>query len=892
MFKKKIIVFFIISIFLSTTITASSLQIKTEENADRDLIPIDSDYIPGEIILKFEEDAPVHFSKSFEQSLITNIDSINVLNQKYNILSSEKLYKEDTTAHLSKTYKIKIQNNADIKRAIKEYNNDPNIEYAEPNYIYSLQLIPNDDYFFNQWALNQNNDCDIDAPEAWDIAQGNENIIVAVIDTGIDLNHPDLKANIVQGKNCVNPLLPPKDEFGHGTHCAGIISAVTNNNEGIAGISWNCKIMPIKTYIDLLGGILIEAIATGIIWAVDNGADVISMSLGGTSPSRTVQDAIEYADSKGVVLVAAAGNDGNNRINYPAGHDSVISVVATDSFDKIADFSNYGDWVDIAAPGVGIYSTLPTYHVRMNDNDYGYKQNYDYCSGTSMACPYVAGLAALLLSKNPDLTPDMVKNIIYNTADEIETTKDIGRGRINAYEAIKREPALAKLDPFKDWTDVHGWVNIKGTAWGENFQYYTIEYGKGSNPQSWTEIKTSSKPVQNGSLALFNSKIGDGLYTLRMRLFCDDGLCEEKALMVINNNIETLHVRGTGSNSYNSIKTAINDAGKGDTVYVHCGTYYENFTIDRSIIIRGENKENTIIDGGGKGVVVTILADNVEITEFTIRNCGDGIYDSAIAAKADNTIITNNIIIVEARLCGILVAPWWIPKINPKTNINGNILKDNEVRNTWGCGIKFGDCSQSNVEGNKVSYCYLNSCISLYACSDITVHKNNLTDSYSGISLFESYDNIITYNNITNNHYGIKIKELSKNNQFYHNNLINNEKNAEISNNILDKNFWDNGRKSGGNYWDDYVEKYGEINNNKDSFWDVAYKVSEGKNDKDNYPLVNPYNGSIDKQKSNSESLEKTRLRIFNNDIIRSYFFKYLLLHFPFLNKLTGLRWT
>ncbi len=243
-----------------------------------------------------------------------------------------------------------------------------------------------------------------------------------------------------------NPNHVPRDDNGHGTHCAGIVGAETNNSTGVSGTSPGAKIMPLKAG-DCAGYLQDWSIAQAIMYASDNGADIISMSFGGTGYSSTTANAVDYARAKGVAMFAAAGNDGDTTINYPAGYDYVIGVAATNNQDTYAPFSNYNSTVDISAPGVNVYSTMPTYAT--SSTIFGYPQNYAYLSGTSMSCPMAAGLGALILSRNPTLSPSQVEQGIINSADDKGLPgwdPHYGYGRINAYQALLNTPPVFKVE--------------------------------------------------------------------------------------------------------------------------------------------------------------------------------------------------------------------------------------------------------------------------------------------------------------------------------------------------------------------------------------------------------------------------------------------------------------
>jgi thermitase len=312
------------------------------------------------------------------------------------------------------------------KEKAKAYGLNARVAYAEPDFVAQAVGAPDDAYFGLQWGLTK-----IGAEQAWEVTTGSPSVNIAILDTGIDLDHPDLAGKIVSNINFSNSGTTD-DVYGHGTHVAGIAAAMTNNGIGVAGLGCGSAIMNVKVLSDMGAGTY-SWIASGIVWATDNGADVINMSLGGPSESSALEDAINYAWSNGVVVVAAAGNNGDTVPMYPAYYTNCIAVAATDAGDARTSWSNYGDWVDVAAPGLSIYSTLKN-------------SSYGYMSGTSMASPHVAGLAALVFTTVPDTNGDGRLNDEVRT--QIETTCDdigvsgIGHGRINAAQAVGSEPVL------------------------------------------------------------------------------------------------------------------------------------------------------------------------------------------------------------------------------------------------------------------------------------------------------------------------------------------------------------------------------------------------------------------------------------------------------------------
>jgi len=338
---------------------------------------------------------------------------------KFRRFTPSVLTGETERLKLKDTYVLKVSKGSSA-RIIEALRKNFNVEYAEEDAVALALETPNDPGFPNQWGLTK-----IKAPGAWDATHGEGSVDIAIVDTGININHPDLGSKIALSINCTLsgcPAATTTDPDGHGTHVAGIASAITNNGIGVAGLSWDGRLMSVKS-LDDNGSGYYSWIANGIIAASDAGAEVINLSLGGTSSSYTLESAVNYAWSHGVVVVAAAGNNGRNRRLYPAYYTNAIAVAATDQNDKKASFSNYGGWVEVAAPGVSIYST--------------YGSGYTNLSGTSMSTPFVSGLAGLIFGQNPGWSNFQVRNQIQSTADAITGT---GRywtyGRINACAAV------------------------------------------------------------------------------------------------------------------------------------------------------------------------------------------------------------------------------------------------------------------------------------------------------------------------------------------------------------------------------------------------------------------------------------------------------------------------
>lgn len=310
-----------------------------------------------------------------------------------------------------------------LAERIQQVQNSSGVLQVEPDHwAQAADTFPNDPGFVNQYALTS-----IRAPQGWDLSTGSSSITIAILDSGVDLGHVDLAGKLVGGYDFVNTDFIPQDDYGHGTHVAGIAAASGNNGAGIAGVSWGARIMPLKV-LNSSGGGSYSNVAAGIVWAVDHGAQVINLSLGGASPSLVLQNAVIYAYNHNVLMAASAGNTGSAFVLYPARYPQVMAVGASNMSNQPASFSNYGAEVDIAAPGENIYSL--------------WLGGYLIQSGTSMSAPHVSGLAAVLLGYVN--SADSVRSIIESTA------LDIGPAGWDLYSGaglIQMDAALALALP-------------------------------------------------------------------------------------------------------------------------------------------------------------------------------------------------------------------------------------------------------------------------------------------------------------------------------------------------------------------------------------------------------------------------------------------------------------
>lgn len=364
-------------------------------------------FVPDQVIIKYDENVSTETMRRLtggvEADVISGIEAIGVF-----VLSVPS---------------------GGVDAVISELSQQTGVVYVEPNYyVSSTEIVPNDPGWGNQYNMTA-----IRAPAGWALNTGAVWVTIAILDTGVDLSHPDLFVRILPGYDFVNNDNDPQDDNGHGTHVAAIAAASTNNGEGVAGVNWGANILPVKVLNSSATGTYAN-VAAGIVWATENGAQVINLSLGGPAPSFVLNDAVNYAYQRGVILVASTGNAGAPSVLYPAAYDPVIAVGATDSGNNLAGFSNYGPEVDVVAPGVNIYSAFP-------GGGYGYR------SGTSMSAPHVSGLAALLWGI-PGNGPARIRALIESNALDLGSPGwDVffGSGLIQMDAAIL--PALPTATP-------------------------------------------------------------------------------------------------------------------------------------------------------------------------------------------------------------------------------------------------------------------------------------------------------------------------------------------------------------------------------------------------------------------------------------------------------------
>jgi len=550
--------------------------------------PGPDNFVPGEILVKVK---PPY--------------SANALKRTNNSFQAQSIGRPNNTG----VQRLKLPGSISVKQASEEYRKLPYVEYAEPNRIRRAQYTPNDPYYHLQWAIPH-----IKVPELW--AQGPFNeIIVAVIDTGVDYAHPDLKNKVIKGYDFINNDPDPMDDHYHGTHVAGIVAAEANNGIGIAGIAINAKILAIKALSNKGEGTDIQ-IAHAIIYAADNGAKIINLSLGGPGRSHTLDNAVQYARSKGCLVIASAGNDSTSEPYYPAGYHGVIAVTATDTNNNRADFSNFGPIIDVAAPGVEILSTY---------NEGG--PSYVYASGTSMATPVVSGVAALAASKLPNSSVEQLyRTILLSTEDLGTQGRDdyFGYGLINASKINLQQKTTVQ-------------ENAKGISTTGSWQAHSSSYASDGEYLSATDAKASfSYSFSGDSICWFAKKDKssgiakvyiDGAYVCDVDLFSEIDKFQQPVFNKsdLQPGSHTIKIVVSGNKNKNSRGYEVNvdgfDIGAFKTVAApQTPTGVRAVSKDSSIIVSWDTANNPNAFGYNVYRASDIAGNYVKINRVTVRS--------------------------------------------------------------------------------------------------------------------------------------------------------------------------------------------------------------------------------------------------------------------------------
>ncbi|MCK4366130.1 MAG: S8 family serine peptidase, partial [Thermoplasmatales archaeon] len=556
--------------------------------------------VPDEIIIKFKE--------GVNKDTIRSINSIHGLS-----VISESSY--------SGFYRLKIPKGKTVSEMVNRFRYNPFVEHAEPNYIAKISMTPNDPYFSYQWHMLGLADGGINVQSAWDLATGT-GTVVAIVDTGISTAGSDLTSTcFVSGYDFVNNDNDPTDDNGHGTHVAGTVAQSTNNGIGVCGVAFDSCLMPIKVMNSGGSGSYYDII-DGIYFAVNNGANIISMSIEGGSPHQGLEDALAYAYNNGVTCVAASGNSGQNGVAYPAAYDAYVIAVGATRYDKTRSYySNYGSSLDVVAPGGDVY---------VDQNGDGYadgvlQETFDpnwgchFWQGTSMATPHVSGVATLLYS-NGVTSPDDIRSAIQNTAVDLGSTGwDIyyGYGLINAYNALQfnqgdNPPTCSITSPSGDAT-VSGDVTIEVTATDDagvtRVDFYVDSSFLGSD---------TSEPYH---IIWDSTTVSDGAHTLSATAFDTALQSTSDSINVIVDNIN---------------EPPVADAGPDQNVYVDYTVEFDgsgSYDPDEDIVLY----EWDFGDGSpsGSGVTVSHIYNSIGIYIVILT-----VTDNSGLADSDQAIVT------------------------------------------------------------------------------------------------------------------------------------------------------------------------------------------------------------------------------------------------------------
>lgn len=474
------------------------------------------DYIDGRIYLKFKDHIQVNIPVNEDKSVdLDRAPFLDALRQQFDITGMIRPYDLNNDSKLLRTYELHFSQFDKIEEIKQELAKNTDLEYVENVPMHYINYTPNDSLYNRQYMSNNWNwHLDkINAEMAWDVTMGSPDIRVAIVDNAVWIDHPDLVNKIVGSEDVTMPGTqtsnPPAggnaSDWSHGTHCAGLAGAETDNLIGVASIGYNVSLLGVRCSSSNPNGI--NAGYAGINWAASNGANVISCSWGGTGYSTTEQNVINSVHSMGIVVVASAGNDNVNTPHYPSAYNHVISVASTDETDIKSNFSNYGVSIDVCAPGgysaTGTYGLLST---TWDFTNYGY---YDLFAGTSMSTPMVAGLCGLIFSINPNLTPDQLESVLKASCENIYSVPgnesyagQLGAGRIDAYAAVTSTP----FSPTADFYTAVPYITP-----GTSIQFFDKSVGV---PNSWSWEFTGGNPYlssqQNPTVTFANA----GVYTI------------------------------------------------------------------------------------------------------------------------------------------------------------------------------------------------------------------------------------------------------------------------------------------------------------------------------------------------------------------------------------------
>lgn len=757
---------------------------------------------------------------------------------------------------------------------MSELNRSISYRYVEPVVEYEALFTPNDPYWDDQWGPQK-----IQADFAWNTTTGNQSILVAVIDTGIDYNHEDLSSNYnASGYDWVNDDNDPMDDHWHGTHVAGIVAATTNNSIGIAGMA-QVQIMAEKVLRPVLGGRASGTstdVADGIIHAANASAKIINLSLGGRIPSQVVFDAVQYAYDQGVLIVAAAGNDGDQIKHFPAALPEVVSVGATDEYDYRTSFSNYGDWLELAAPGISIMSTLP-------DDSYGIK------GGTSFAAPHVAGAAALIWSHFPNFNREQVRaQLRWTTEDLGDPGYDIefGFGRINAKNAVEQnqpEHDVATMylhHPYHIEPGEPEYINCTVLNLGSSVEFVDVHF-YANDTYLGTEYTGYMASGSSKTVSYLWNETVQGNYNITAYAdpFYDD-------MFTVNNALSTTIWVRTSINvpsDYPNIQMAIDHSDPGELINVSAGQWSQQYiVVYTSVQLAGADQATVLLGGYGFPATIQVFADDVSISGFTLRLGDHGIKAESIG----NLILASNKIenggsgmwlvnihdstISDNHVSDVLASLWIGGSSN--TQISKNTFESLEKYADVSVSIQISNCQQvtfqlnvvdvgffydpnsgmyqsigifvtggsANVlDRNTVSNC--SKAIWIHNTEQNDVKENKVVDiEHVQLKLQDSHNNTIRQNFFYNgtapqnlgDRIGIYLGD-SNSSRIYRNSFINFTYLAQLETSY--DNAWNSTSVLEGNYWSDY----NGTDSDGDGIGDTSYTIDA--QNIDHMPLMNPY---------------------------------------------------
>jgi len=572
-------------------------------------LTFEGDFAPGEVIVKFKQGV--------------NDNQKSQIHARYglSVLSSN----EQIGFQL-----LGISRGKSVAEMAEVLNRNPHVEYAEPNYIYYACMTPNDPIFSYQWHMHDISQGGINVQPAWDMTTGT-GAVVAIVDTGISRAGEDLTStSFVSGYDFVNGDTDPTDDNGHGTHCAGTVAQSTNNGVGVCGVAFGASLMPVKV-LDRRGSGWATDIADGIIWATDHGANVISMSLGSSSASTTIENAVAYAYNHGVTCVAASGNEGGD-VSYPAAFDAYVIAVGATRYDtQVTDYSNHGSSLDVVAPGgdSNVDQNGDGYYDGVLQETFQRKSwGYYFFTGTSMACPHVAGVAALLYSYGVT-SPDDIRTALQNTAVDLGDPgwdQYYGYGLIDAYAAL----------------NYYGGSPPPNAAPTASFTYTTSELTASFTDTStdsdgsvvgwsWNFGDGATSTAQNPS----HTYAADGTYTVSLTVTDDDGATDTTSQDV------TVSSGSTGSDMWVSdISWRTKQAGPNTFLYYTVTVMSDDGPVSSATVYSTLTGPSSTWDFSG-------TTDSNGQIEFGLKGASAGTYTAEVTAITHSSYTYNEALDVD-----------------------------------------------------------------------------------------------------------------------------------------------------------------------------------------------------------------------------------------------------